>query len=97
MHARVSTYRFEANRADDVVAAFETGVGAVEQMEGQRGVYLLIDRENGKAITITLWESADALASTAAAADQIRSDATSSYGGSIESVESYEVALHETP
>ena len=97
MHARVSTYRFEANRADDVVTAFETAAGAVEEMEGQRGVYLLLDRENGKAITITLWESADALAATAAAADEVRSDATSSYGGSIESVESYEVALHEIP
>ena len=95
MHARVSTYRFESGRADEVVSAFENAVGAVEAMEGERGVYLLLDRENGKAMTITLWEDEAALTASAEAANQLRSGAAEQSASTIESVESYEVALQQ--
>jgi heme-degrading monooxygenase HmoA len=96
MHARVSTYRFDPSGADELVSAFESGIGAIEDEEGMQGAYLLVDRTSGKAMTMTLWESEGALTASAAAADRIRSGATESARGTIESVESYEVALHRT-
>jgi heme-degrading monooxygenase HmoA len=95
MHARVSTYRFEASRADDVATAFESALGDIEALEGERGAFVLVDRQKGKAMTITLWEDESSLEASAEAANRLRSDATTSYGGSIESVESFEVPLHK--
>jgi heme-degrading monooxygenase HmoA len=96
VHARVSTYSFDPSRADDLVAAFERGIGAIEDEEGMEGAYLLVDRANGKAITMTLWASEDALMASAPSADQARTDAAQGAGASIDSVEAYEVALHRT-
>jgi heme-degrading monooxygenase HmoA len=93
MHARVSTYGFDPGRADELVTAFESGIGSIEDEEGMEGAYLLVDRTNGKALTMTLWANEEALTASATAADQARSEATESAGGTIESVESYEVAL----
>lgn len=97
MHARVSTYTFDAGRVDNLVGGFESALGAIEAEEGMKGAYLLVDRGNGKAITMTLWESEEALGASAAAANRVRSDATESAGGTIDSVESYEVFLPRTP
>jgi heme-degrading monooxygenase HmoA len=97
MHARVSTYGFDAGRADEIVSAFQGGLGAIQDQEGLAGAYLLVDRGNGKAITMTLWESEEALSASAAVADRVRSEAAEGSGGTIESVESYEVALQHTP
>jgi heme-degrading monooxygenase HmoA len=96
MHARVSTYTFDSSRADELVAGFERGIGAIEDEEGMEGAYLLVDRANGKAITMTLWASEDALTASAPSADQARTDAAQGAGASIDSVEAYEVALHRT-
>jgi hypothetical protein len=96
VHARVSTYSFDPSRADDLVAGFERGIGAIEDEEGMEGAYLLVDRTNGKAMTMTLWASADALTRSAPSADQARTDATQGAGASIDSVEGYEVALHRS-
>jgi heme-degrading monooxygenase HmoA len=96
MHARVSTYSFDPSQTDELVSVFEGGIGSIEDEEGMQGAYLLVDRTSGKAMTMTLWESEGALTASAAVADRIRSEATESARGMIESVESYEVALHRT-
>jgi hypothetical protein len=53
----------------------------------------MVDRETGKAMSITIWESEDALKASAAKADELRSQAASSGGGEIESVENYEIGV----
>jgi heme-degrading monooxygenase HmoA len=96
MHARVSTYSFDPSRADELVSGFEQGIGAIEDEEGMEGAYLLVDRASGKAITMTLWASEDALTASAPSADQARSSAAGGAGASIDSVDGYEVALQRT-
>jgi heme-degrading monooxygenase HmoA len=94
MHARVSFYRLgEGTDPDTAVKGFENSVGAVEELEGQRGVMLLVDRDSRKAITITYWDSEEHLRSSAEQANQIRRQAADSGGLTIEGVENYEVAL----
>ncbi len=51
-----------------------------------------MDRHTGKAMTITLWEDEAAMQQTAGDADEVRERARKPFGGTIESVETYEVA-----
>lgn len=54
MHARVSFYEGDAGvDFDSGVQAFQTAVSSVGEMDGNQGATLLIDRNSGKAITIT--------------------------------------------
>ena len=96
MYARVSTYRSTGERADEAVSAFQNALGSIRDMQGVRDAYLLVDRESGKAMTITLWESEEAVRASSEAADRVRGEAAESFGGSIESVEIYEVPMHES-
>jgi heme-degrading monooxygenase HmoA len=94
MHARVSFY--EVASGGDAAAAvkgFEDAMDPVRQMEGNRGVELLVDRDSGKAITITYWDTEEHLRSSAEQANKLRQEASDSGGLSIRGVESYEVAL----
>ncbi len=96
MWARVSSYSFEGasgQEIDEGVRAFEGALDQLRQMEGIRDAYLLVDRSSGKALTITLWESEEAVRASEEAANRVRSDAA---GDAVESVERYEVALHQT-
>ncbi len=95
MFARVSSYQFPADQADQAVQAFSTAMNPVRQLGGAKGAYLLLDRSSGKALTITLWQSEEALVASEEAANQLRSDAAGSAGGTVQDVERYEVALDE--
>ena len=95
MWARVSSYEFggEAN-VDEGIRTFERSMtDDAFQMEGMRDAYLLIDRATGKALTMTLWESEEALRASEESADQLRRAAA---GDAVRTVDRYEVALHES-
>jgi heme-degrading monooxygenase HmoA len=91
MFARVSTYR--AADADKLLEGFQTVTGPLEQIDGFSHAYFLVDRASGKAISITVWDSDQALTASVAKADELRKRGTETGGGSIESVEHYEVGL----
>ena len=92
MHARVSFYDAQT-RADDAIKAFEQVTGPIEEMEGNRGGMLLIDRGSGKAITITFWDTEEDLNTSVARANQLRQQAADSGGLTVRSVEHYEVGM----
>jgi heme-degrading monooxygenase HmoA len=93
MFARVSTYAASPADVDRLVEAFDSD-DRLSRMAGIRDAFLLVDRPSGRALTVTLWETEEVMAASAAGASQVREDAASSGGGSIQSVETYEVALH---
>jgi heme-degrading monooxygenase HmoA len=94
MHARVSFYRLgEGTDPDTAAKSFEKSAGAVQQLDGEQGLMLLIDRDGRKAITITFWDSEEHLRSSAEQANQIRQQAADSTGLTIDGVENYEVAM----
>ena len=91
MFARVSNYK-----TDDpakLLEGFEGATGPLEEMPGLAGAYFLVDREGGRGMSITLWESEEALNSGVEKANQLRQTAMSGGAGTIESVDHYEVAL----
>jgi len=90
MHARVSTYEGEA---DELVKGFDSVTAALEEVDGFGKAYFLIDRAGGRGMSITLWESEDALNASVERANQMREEATGKAGASIEAVDHYEVAL----
>ena len=90
MHARVSTYNGEA---DELVKGFDAVTGALGELDGFSKAYFLVDRPGGRGISITLWESEDALDASVERANQMRQEATDQAGASIQSVDHYEVAL----
>jgi hypothetical protein len=95
-HARVSTYEFPTDRVDEAVPAFEEALGELDPMEGITEALLLVDRNSGKAMTITIWESEQALVGSEQEADEIRQRAASSPGGQVTDVARYEIALRKT-
>lgn len=92
MHARVSFYQLaEGGDAEAAVKGFDDSIETVQQMEGNQGLMLLLDRDSGKAISITLWDDEKSLQSTSEQANAVRKQAADTGGLSIEGVESYEV------
>ena len=93
MHARVSIYAGSPDQAEAGIRNFEGRTDPLRSLEGFQGAYLLVDRGTGKALTMTLWSSEEAAQASAEQARQMRSDAAGGAGMSIESVETYEVAV----
>jgi heme-degrading monooxygenase HmoA len=91
MFARVSTYR--AGDADKLLEGFQSVTDPLEQIEGFSHAYFLVDRASGKAMSMTVWESEQALTASVAKADELRKQGSETGGGSIESVEHYEIGL----
>ena len=89
MFARVSTYEGDA---EPLREGFESVTDSLRQIDGFECAYFLLG-DGGKAISITMWESQDALDASAEAANRLREGATQPAGATITSVESYEVAI----
>lgn len=96
MHARVSTYDVEPGRMDDAVRSFEGAIDEIRTLDGFQEAFLLVDRENGQAVTITLWNGAGAMVASRVRASRARTDAARAADGSVRSTCEYEIALHAT-
>jgi heme-degrading monooxygenase HmoA len=90
MHARVSTYT--TDDVDRLLEGFESVTDELEHVDGFSHAYFLLDREGGKAISITIWETEGALTASKSKADELRKRGTEPSGASIDSVEHYEIS-----
>ena len=95
MFARVSNY--EIGDAPALVAGFERATGPLEEMGGFAGAYFLLSQDAGKAISITLWDDEESLNAGVEKANELQRNAVAEGGGSITSVDHYEVALTAGP
>jgi heme-degrading monooxygenase HmoA len=92
--ARVSTFTGTSDQMDEAVSQLrESVVPRLEQLDGYRGTYLLVDRQNGKSLSVTLWESEEAMRASEDAANALRSEAADAFGTQMVGVERYEVAV----
>jgi heme-degrading monooxygenase HmoA len=58
MFARVTVVQVDLNKFDETTDIFRDSVlPAAKSQEGYQGAYLLTDRNTGKGIAITLWDS----------------------------------------
>jgi heme-degrading monooxygenase HmoA len=97
MFARASTIMGDRSRIDEAARLLETEtLPELEHLEGFQGILSLSDRETGRTLVITLWETEEMMRSSEERANQLRSDAATRLGASGEpQVDRYEVALHE--
>jgi len=96
MHARVTKISGSPEQAEQGIANFRDNViPAVTEMGGHGGV-LLIDRESGNAMAITLWEDEAAMLASEERANELRRTASQEMGAAEQPrVERYEVAVFE--
>jgi heme-degrading monooxygenase HmoA len=92
MYARIATFHGPPTRIDDLTQVFETQVRpAVQQLDGFRAVYWLVDRPSGRAVSVSLWESEEAVRVSDPRGEQLRA-LSAPLGFVVETVERYEVA-----
>ena len=97
MNARVTSVSGSPADVDAGIANFRENVVPFTREQGGKGALLLVDRQTGNAIAITLWEDEEALRASEERANRLRADAASEMGaGQPPTVERYEVAVLET-
>jgi heme-degrading monooxygenase HmoA len=77
---------------EDAIEAFGEAGREIEQLDGFAGGYVLVDYEDGRTMTVTLWENRAALEGSESVARAARNKAAETSGGSVLSVEKFEVA-----
>ena len=94
MYARVSTYQGDPGQIDQGLAYdLENILPKVNQIDGFEGLYYLVDRESGKALSMTLWESEEAMRASEEEANRLRTESAESASATVEDVQRYEVAI----
>jgi heme-degrading monooxygenase HmoA len=91
MHARVSTY--QASNPDGLIEGFKNVGPDLERMDGFSHAYFMVDPASGKAMSITIWETEEALNASVAKADELRKRGTQPSGTEIRSVEHYAIPV----
>jgi heme-degrading monooxygenase HmoA len=98
MHVRVTTLEVPPERIDDAKRHVKERVlPQLRQMEGFKGFVALGSRQSGKLQGVAFWESAEALRATDEAVVPVREGAAEASGGTVVSVEEYEVFVNEAP
>ena len=98
MHARVSTIQGAPGKVDDVARQVqEQTLPRLHKLEGFKGFVALGDRQSGKVIGVSFWESEEALRASDETASSVRSAAAETADGIVAGVEEYEVLVNEAP
>ena len=93
MLARVNSVQTAADQLAGRVKFAEEQLPAAHEAPGFKGFYLLADRQSGKLVSISLWDSDDDLRQFEARGDQARKEANSELGIAPTPVDLYEVVL----
>ena len=96
MVSRVNFLETEPDRIDDVARVVREVVHpGISDESAYVGYVVLGNRETGKAIGVTLWESDEARETSDAKARQIRPRVEQATGGTMRSVETYDVLFFD--
>jgi heme-degrading monooxygenase HmoA len=95
MHARVTTIAGSPAEADAGIDNFRTNVVPFAREQG-KGAILLLDRQSGEAIAITLWQDEEAMRASEEGANSLRAQAAGQMGAAqTPTIGRYEVAVFE--
>src|SRR5437763_4801617 len=96
MFSRVNFLETAPERIDDVARVVREVVHpGISGEAGYRGYVVLGDRATGKALGVTLWETAEAREASEAKARTIRPQVEEGTGGTMRAVERYEVLFYD--
>lgn len=102
MWVRMSTLQGSPGQSDEEIEQQikilrENILPMVRQMKGYKGVLSVGDRSTGKAVSLTFWESEEAMRASEEAANKLRQQAADEVQEQITSVERFEVYINEAP
>ena len=96
MHARVSILEGPPDKIDDGLRQVrERVVPQAKQLDGFKGMIALGDRQSGKLLGITFWESEEAMRASEEEGSRLRSETAEASGEQVAGVERYEVGYFE--
>ena len=94
MYARTTILQAEPNAVDEGIALVrDLVIPSVTAMDGCAGMSMLVDRQSGRCIATTAWESEAAMLASAEAVRPLREDAERALGSSSSDVCVWEVAV----
>lgn len=94
MFARVTTLQGPAGSVDQARTITEQQIlPAVRGIKGFRGLLSLADPITGKGITVTLWESQEAMRLSEEAANKLRASTATTIGAQVVNVDRLEVVV----
>ena len=102
MWARVSTYEGPSGLSDEQMEEQDRQIRerilpVVQKMAGFGGVLGLADRNSGKTLSVTLWDSEESMRASEEEANRLRAQSAGIGGQEVANVERYEVTMLEMP
>ena len=96
MHARMGTFQVPPDAVNEMTRLQrEVIVPAAREAAGFKGILSLVNRDSGKVISLTLWDSEEALRSSEERAGAFRAEAAFTSQGEVVGVERFEVDVFE--
>jgi hypothetical protein len=93
MYARTTTLRGNPQAVDDLIATVRDEVlPGLMQLQGCVGLSLLVDRDAGRAIATSAWETEEAMRASAESVRPLRDRAAQAFGGTPE-IQEWEIAV----
>jgi heme-degrading monooxygenase HmoA len=94
VHARVSIFEGPPDMVDESLRQAREVI-LPQADPGFKGIIALTDRQSGKLLGITFWESEEAMRASEEGANRLREESAEAGGGTVAGVERYEVDLFE--
>jgi hypothetical protein len=91
MWARVSRYQFPAAEVDRVIEYLNTSVDAFVRQPGLKRLDVFVSRKSGAGMSVSVWESMEAMKASEEEADRVREDIALELIGWVQSVDEYEL------
>jgi heme-degrading monooxygenase HmoA len=96
VYARVTVVQGSPDKVEQGIDSFNSEVlPAVKGVAGYKAAFLLVDRETGKGMGISLWETQDALRRGGEAVDAARAATIKAMGANVPPVEEFEVVASD--
>ena len=96
MFARVSTFQGSADQTTEGIRVAREQILPVARLQdGFKGLFILFDRESGRSLSVTLWETEEDMHASEEAALRARTESAEAAGDVVVGVERYEVVLRE--
>ncbi len=94
VHARSTTIQARPDAIDTGIAHLRDNVmPELMNLDGCIGLSLIVDRSSGRCIATSAWETQEALRAAERPVESIRRDAADQFGGTVEKVERWEIAV----
>ena len=96
MHARIAAFESgDMSRYDELVQLIRDRMSAGSEVPDALGMFMLVDRDAGKALGISIFESEEAIRAAEPVFERMADEIPEELRGKRVSVETFEVAIHD--